>query len=48
MGIKIPTCPDTYTGEQKTDLYEHGGILEGGHEVKVGSLSVDRTETTLK
>jgi hypothetical protein len=26
------------TGEQKTDLFEHGGILERRHEVKVGHL----------
>ncbi len=37
-----------HAGEQKTDLFEHGGILEGQHEVKVGYLSVAGTETTEK
>jgi hypothetical protein len=27
-----------HAGEQKTDLFEHGGILERWHEVKVGHL----------
>ncbi len=37
-----------HTGEQKTDLFEHGGILEGWHEVKVGSLFVTGTESSMK
>jgi hypothetical protein len=42
-----PDMPQ-HKGEQKTDLFEHGGILEGRHEVIVGSLSVAGTETTFK
>ncbi len=39
-----------HAGAQKTDLFEHGGIpvLKGPHEVKVGSLSITGTETSLK
>jgi hypothetical protein len=28
-----------HAGEQKTDAFEHGSILEGQHEVKVGSVT---------
>ncbi len=37
-----------HTGKQKTDLFEHGGILQGPNEVKVGSLYVAETETSFK